>query len=52
MYIVYQIEMFLGREYLVKKIRGVRIMVSNATVNNISVILWRVNFIGGGNQST
>jgi hypothetical protein len=25
-------------------------MVSNATFNNISVISWRVNFIGRGNQ--
>jgi len=24
----------------------------NATFNNISVISWGVNFIGGGNQST
>ena len=27
-------------------------MVFNATFNNISVILWRSVFIGGGNQSS
>ena len=26
-------------------------MVFNATFNNISVILWSVRFIGGGNQN-
>jgi hypothetical protein len=35
-----------------QRIKRIRVMVFNATFNNISVISWWSGFIGGGNRST
>ena len=47
-----KIQDYFSRKYLLKYRVWVRVLVLNATFNNISVVSQRQVFIGGGNRST